>query len=263
MAWTKVKTAALVGLMILLTAGAATVAVKEIVENHAYAWEIRSSGKADWKEPRDMLTKVPPQVHIVPTKFPDGISGGWAHLEGGMDGRQLGIKTPFNDIVQAAYQVQFPKRINYEAGVPPGEYDYISNLPHRSTEALQKEIKRKFGLDGKFETIETNALVLRVKSPGSPGLKPKSSFPFGTDQANGLFNGSSPSMTDLARDLENVYFKIPIIYQTGIKGGFGFQVVWDANKNRLENLKKALADQLGLELVPCVEPVKFLVMNKG
>ena len=64
MAWTKAKTAIVVGASVLLAAGTTTVTVKEIQKHRTYPWQVRNFNTG-------ILEKVPPQVVIVPTLFPD------------------------------------------------------------------------------------------------------------------------------------------------------------------------------------------------
>jgi uncharacterized protein (TIGR03435 family) len=263
MAWTKAKAVIVVGAGMLLAAGTTTVTVKEIQAHLTYPWQIVS---LPWKE----FLKMPPQVRILPTKFPDGmrarkigsaVSSQSSSSEGN-DSRFIGIKTTLPAIIQTAFRVN-ADRIIYRTGLPKGEYDYIANLRHGSPAALQKEIKRKFGLAGNFETIETNVLLLRIKAPNSPGLKPSTTKLGSMDTANNAIVATNEGMADFAMQLEVTYFKIPVIDQTGLTTAFDFELVWNANEGNLDNLKQALTDRLGLELVPDVEPVEMLVVEKA
>lgn len=59
-------------------------------------------------------------------------------------------------------------------------------------------------------------------------------------------------------------FGIPVIDQTGLKRNFDVDLKWDGqNDPRHENLKQAIADQLGLELVPGTAVVEMLVVEKA
>jgi uncharacterized protein (TIGR03435 family) len=67
-------------------------------------------------------------------------------------------------------------------------------------------------------------------------------------------------------------FRIPVVDETGLTNRYDFNVTWDEygkkvgnqypNYPNLEGLKQALADQLGLELVPSREPIEMLVVEK-
>ena len=61
--------------------------------------------------------------------------------------------------------------------------------------------------------------------------------------------------------LEENYFKISVIDQTGLQGYFAFDLKWN-KKGGPEQIKPAMLEQLGLELVPSVEPVEILVVKK-
>jgi uncharacterized protein (TIGR03435 family) len=66
----------------------------------------------------------------------------------------------------------------------------------------------------------------------------------------------------LANNLEDTFFKLPIINETALTNEFAFEVYWNANGDSLPNLKQALEEQLGLELVPGTAPVKVLIIEK-
>jgi uncharacterized protein (TIGR03435 family) len=76
------------------------------------------------------------------------------------------------------------------------------------------------------------------------------------------------SIADPANQLENCC-KIPVINQTGLTDNFDFEFNWNNNGRLvgaadypdLDALKKALAGQLGLELVPGHEPIEMLIVE--
>ncbi|HXT12856.1 MAG TPA: DUF3738 domain-containing protein [Candidatus Angelobacter sp.] len=61
-------------------------------------------------------------------------------------------------------------------------------------------------------------------------------------------------------------FREPVINRTGITGNNSdIDLRWnekDWNHHNLEDLKRELIDQLGLELVPSREPIQVLVVEK-
>ena len=260
MAWTKAKTAMVVGLSLLIAGEIATVAVKEIQKQDWY----QSPDTSWWQVPQGQfqdkyLYEKPAQVKILPTKF---YTGGWALGGPGKESMLVGIKQSVPNIIRNAFLVprEYAERIVFPAGMPQGDFDYISSVRHVAPEALQNEITRKFGLAGKFETLTTNVLVLKVKSPNAPGLQPatpggSSKFPDGEMLVNGML------ISRWAMFLEENYFKIPVIDQTGLQGYFAFDLKWN-KKGGIEQMKQAMVEQLGLELVPSVEPVEILVVEK-
>ena len=152
------------------------------------------------------------------------------------------------------------------------KYDFLSNLPNGAKEALQRAIRSKFDVVGRFETIETNVLFLKVKYPDAAGLKPSLSKNSSTSDGNGEISMASAPTDDLAREMEN-YFKIPVINQTGLTNNYDFKIRWNEYGKKvgdhytdypnLEGLKQALTDQLGLELAPGTAPVEMLVVEKA
>ncbi len=268
MAWTKAKMAIGAGAGLLLAAGITTIGVQEVQARRTYPWQVRASGKrenmeVESKSRHEIFMKTPPQVRILPTKFPDGISGGWRSIEEGKDARFIGIKTTFPSMIQIAFQVKYEDRIAYAADLPKGEFDFIANLPHDSAEALQNEIRRKFGVVGHLQTVETNVFLLKVKYTNSPGLKPSSSKIGNNQILNGGILATNTQVSDLAMDLEVAFLKIPVIDQTGLAGGYDFNLFWDPYGKNPDDLKQALVEQLGLELVPSREPVEILVVDRA
>ena len=93
MAWTKMKTAIVVGVGVLLAAGTTAAVFSEIRYHKTFSWEVP---KADF----GIFYKSPPQVRIIITKF-NTTNGGWVcdSSRGAM-----GIAQPVDEIIQVAYQ---------------------------------------------------------------------------------------------------------------------------------------------------------------
>jgi uncharacterized protein (TIGR03435 family) len=252
MAWTKAKTAIIVGASVLLAAGTTTVTVKEIQEHRTHPWQVRNFNTG-------ILEKVPPQVMIVPTIFPDSESWGSAN------GKFLGIGASIKDVVRTTYGKSSARTI-LSTELPPGKYDYIANLPRGSAEALQKEIKRKFGVVGRRETRETDVLLLRVKYINAPGLRPGATRQNSSLKNEGNhFSCVNLPLTGLVDYLE-YYLEIPVVDHTGLTGRFDIDLQLNKQDGQQHNpavLKQALLDELGLELVPSYEPVEMLVIEKA
>jgi uncharacterized protein (TIGR03435 family) len=252
MAWTKAKTAIVVGASVLLAAGTATVTVKKIQEHRHYPWQVRNFDTR-------VLEKVPPQVMIVPTMFPDSESWGSAN------GRYLGIGASIRDIVRTTFGKSLARTV-LATELPPGKYDYIANLPRGSAEALQKELKRKFGVVGRLETREMDVMLLRVKHGNAPGLRPSTTHRNSSLSNNGnRFSCVNLPLTGLVDYLE-YYLEIPVVDQTGLASRFDMDLQLNEQDWQQRNpatLKQALLDELGLELVPGYEPVEMLVVEKA
>jgi len=255
MAWTKAKTIIVSGVVVLLAAGTATVTVKEIRAHKTYPWQVKIfDGK--------LLAEAPPQVRILPAKYPL-VGGGW----GIRNGKIMGLGLPVKYVIQAAYAPTYGSkhlsRITSTTELPPGRFDFISSLPSGNPEALQREIARKFGLSAKLETRETDVLLLTVKSPNAPGLKPSTHNGQHLDFKSGKVSFGGANIGSLRLYLDE-YFEVPVLDRTGLTGNFDMTVAWNepAHGKNPEALKAALVDQLGLELVPGREPLEMLVVER-
>jgi uncharacterized protein (TIGR03435 family) len=254
MAWSKAKTAIVIGLGILLAAGTTTVTVQQIQAHQTYPWQANEGGIA----PNQV--NQPPQVRILRSKFqePD-----WAVF----DGKMIGLGVHAQNVVASAYGLITPTRATFPAGLPAGRYDYLACLPggpDANEKALQAEVKQKFGVAGKFETRDTEVQLLVATSTNTPGLKRNDK-----DYGNALrttpegFHGWNESLSNLAYLLEDMS-AFPVIDQTGLSSRFDFDL--NCKKTDLENhdwktVNEAL-EPLGLELVATNLPVEILVVEK-
>ena len=60
--------------------------------------------------------------------------------------------------------------------------------------------------------------------------------------------------------------KQPVVDNTGLTGRFDIDLFWDAPDYQHQNpdaLKKAVLDELGLELIPAKEPIDMLVVERA
>jgi uncharacterized protein (TIGR03435 family) len=252
MAWTKAKTVIVSGVVLLLAAGTTTITVKEIERHSDSQWDI---GRIDGT----ILRNAPHIVKIIPTKFPN--QGGWASIE---NGRVLGLGVQIDDIIEAAYEDHSAARTILLTHIPRGKYDFIANLLSGSNEALRQEIETKFGVIGRHETVETNVLFLQIESRNASGLKPDL-IHNGSSSRNewGEYNLVNGELTSFANFLES-QLGIPVIDQTDLTGDYDVNLKWDyRNDPQHDNLKQAVNEQLGLELVSGTAPVEMLVVDKA
>jgi len=260
MAWTKAKTVILVSVGVLLTAGTTTLTVKEISHHREEsAWDHiapvadvadQSARRArDWQQ----LDTAPAAVSIRPTKY--------TYQEADIqwrNGKILGLCQPFNALLSRAYDIS-PCRVLALTPLPQGNFDFIVSGNNPPKDALQSEIKNKFGIAGKRETRETDVLLLALKRANIPGLKPSSSISTHSALDAGHWIRTSTTSTYLADDLEK-YLQIPVIDRTGLDGRYDVDVKWSGGNP--DHLKQAVLDQLGLELVPTNMPIEMLVVEK-
>jgi uncharacterized protein (TIGR03435 family) len=262
MAWTKTTTTVAVGVVLLLAAGTTAVSMEKY---KAYQKNLDS-----WRIPRfgaNTVSDAPPQVRILPTKFKAPVYGEfWARPD-----KWAGVNVPVLDLARTAYNWT-SGRIYFPDGEPAAHYDFAATLPRGNLAALQDQIQKTLGLVGNRETMDTNVLVLTVRNPNAPGLKPHTGgsqngfmdvrgriickgFPLSVDPPAQAFG--------LARYLE-MFVKVPVIDETGLNGNYDIEIQWrERNDPDHKDLKKVLLDQLGLELVPANRPVEMLVMEKA
>jgi uncharacterized protein (TIGR03435 family) len=264
MAWTKMKTAVVSGVVVLLAAGTTTVTLKEI-QKHKFddSWRTQDVF-AMFKK----VDQVSPQVRILPSKFhprPSRPDGDWVIVHG----KPMGVAVPAETVVKAAYGCEDSDRVVLETTLPDGRYDFIANLADGNQEALQRVVGQKFGVVAKWEILETNALLLRVKIPNAPGLSPtaKKQPPHET-YGTTLYGAVDKPLTNLVNFLE-ASAGIPVVDRTGLTGHFDFSLKWNEPKVQKtqqglpDSLRQALLNQLGLELIPGTAPVEMLVVEKA
>jgi uncharacterized protein (TIGR03435 family) len=261
MAWSKMQTTVVAGAIILLAAGATTLTVTEIQAHRNETWQLgKISGET--------VQQAPHKIIILPTKSAERSTGnGSGGTYSFADGRMLLINQSLKTILDMACLngLPDPARIVMRVHDDDQKYDALSNLPQGSAEGLQQAIKRKFGLVASFQTIETNVLALQIKPGYTAKLKINSGA--GDEIANnpGSIFCQHTTMDDFARALESNYFSLPVVNQTGLTNLYDFELRWDFREPQYSrsNLKQALTDQLGLELVPANLPVQMLVIEKA
>jgi len=251
------------GVAVLLAAGTTAISVKKFDAYERY--------RDSWLRPRlnsAMVDQSFPQVRILPTRFPDQQT----LSENNQATKWAGFNQPISTIMGVAYQWS-PARVIYSVPEPPGRYDFIASLPSGSYEALQHELKKQFDLIGQLETRNTDVLILKLRTPNAPGLKPPvaggnndwwsqdgryvcDDRPVSTD---------APPFVGLQRFLE-LYSKMPVVDETGLTNHFSINLTWNERGPGDPNhdaLKHALLDQLGIELVPANVPLEMLVVEKA
>ena len=282
MAWTKIKTAVVVGVGVLLAAGTATVTVREIEQHWTYPWQ-------DMVSANDLALKAldttPPQVTIVRSKFGvDQTPPRFLDDLGSPDRwRFIFAHATPDEMVRAAYldytthiDSDFPFLVVSPPDMPGGYYDCIANLPGGSREALQQLVRKKFGLVGKYEMRDLDMLLLEVDRSAAPGLKPVTAPPPNPRPPSRISNGivyyQNRSLSELAAILER-RLEFPVEDQTGLAGHYDFNVPTQyggpsvpgktgASPQRIERARQWLHNELGLKLVPNRQPHEVFVIEK-
>jgi uncharacterized protein (TIGR03435 family) len=218
-----------------------------------------------WQAPRfnpRLLQDAAPQVVIIPTEY-TAPSGGWTARQSNV---VIGVRMSFDYVVQAAYNWSSRTRMILPDQMPPGQFDFIAKQPDGAIEALQEEIKKKFGLLAEREIVQTNVLILRLDHTNAPGLTPSTRPVAQTQGQPGMYSFSFQRIVILSSILES-QFRLPVIDQTGLTGSYDIQFPMirrtpGQTSDALGQVKKTFIEQLGLELVESNAPVEMLVVKK-
>ncbi len=276
MAWTKIKTGIVVGAVALF-------AVTVYPWQHWAEHPVPGMG-AD-------LAKYPPQVRIVPSIYVHSSYSGGKVDQGtaplGAEGimmtsnvgdppdsyQSLGTCVNVEGIVQCAYRSDGLRTI-YATDIPKGNYDFICNVPDHPLQALQEEIKRKFGLVGRKEMLERDVLVLKIADPDLPGFKPANSLrsamhapdylPGVTKDNKTTWFNTTLKASGMLASLEQ-RFSLPVVDETGLNNryDFIFPIQPAADPNFKDVNGPTVLGPLGLKLVPARRSIEMLVVTKA
>jgi RNA polymerase sigma factor (sigma-70 family) len=299
MAWTKMKTAIVGGVGLLLVAGTTTILVSKerspvVIKDPAWTgdpWQNltntfeamnaiilaadKSSSDATYDKKvnercdflyNDFFNHVPSGTMIRQNPFNGVGRNGILWLS---EGKIAGTMAPFSGLLEIAFEENGYRfstwRMVLPTNLPEGNFDYIVNMPDHGAESFQAELKKQFGLIGRKEMHETDVLLLKVKNLETFGRFGQISL--NTNYSLTIYQRLAANKESLRQNLENLFHQ-PVIDETGLvetKTGLPptFIVALPRNTNDLDLTRKALLDQLGLELVPSREPIEMLVVEKA
>lgn len=273
MAWTKLKSAALAGVGVLLVSGTAIIAVRtmslatpspaaeKIWNQYSQAFALNRPKAVNAAV--QVMAAHPPMalIRLSPVQHPQRAFGGVGKLAevGGRQGH-VALGAFLVQVLRFAYNLgpQFPQNhIIVPGDLTASRYDFIDTMPHGGREVLRQALKDQFGLVARRE-MRPN-LVMTVKNPTTGGLHKHTD----ATSASG-FRSINVTMPELANAISR-YMGVKVTDQTGLAGGFDFNLdVPDPASPTPNDIKKALLDQLGLELTPAADKqrVEFLVVEK-
>ena len=215
--------------------------------------------------PAKKETGAPPlfQVLIRPSSYTNAQGCSWGN------GRLTATGYTVKEILPMIFDTH-DDRIITNALLPTNRFDFIVVQPRASDadpDALMQEaLKLAFGLIAKRETNEANAFVLKVEETNAPGLISSPTPNMAWNSRAGQMSGVGVSTQSIASFLENE-LETPIVDETGLTNSYGYDVSlkWDQKspaKPNVEILKKAVREQLGLELVSERRPIEMLVIER-
>ena len=265
MAWTKVKTAIVVTVGIVLAISTATVIVKPVlfpVLKDVYF-------EANYRH----FQNLPAGIEALrPTHFQTPADGlNYSAETSGKAGEHvtwtMDRNASFRQLIAHAYNAQGTYVI-LPPNAPTGHFDYLSTvLDDRLDDRRRQLIKKQLGYVASWkDDVATEALVFKVRTPGIAEFKsanPQSRSRVLQNQNNQIQFQNWP-MGGVAAYIEGMA-NVPVIDQTGITDRFNFALDcgpgeladhnWDAVNQALE--------RVGLELVPTNLPLRMLVVEKA
>ncbi|HXF10445.1 MAG TPA: TIGR03435 family protein [Desulfuromonadaceae bacterium] len=248
MAWTKMKTAGMIGIALALTLGGTTLAIKTLnpsVED-VFAHYQNSN----------YLRRAPAVTVLRPTQY--GNEGSWIN---GIDNRLLGRNRSFAWVLAIAYDVG-PEHMVLPPDLPSRGFDYLLTAAGDPRAALRQVLSNQFALMAHIENRTNAVLVMRISTPGK--LKPS------TIKDNSLlgdgkkFTFTHMTLSQIAANLGGYCLDVPIVDETGLTAFFDMAVPWDnrlSDNDRKEVLKQALQDQYGIELAGEPRAIEMLVVE--
>ena len=125
--------------------------------------------------------------------------------------------------------------------------------------AAQELFQKKFGLSIQTELINTNAFILTVQTHSAPGLHLSPGITFSDNEEADSFSSHGRS-TWVFIDYVEHNLRTMLMDETGLTDNYDIDFKWDKTP---EGLKRALRDQLGLELTPTNMLIEMLVVEKA
>jgi len=258
MAWTKAKLAVGVAVGVLLAAGTTTVVVEQVVPHHGadrYFLEMNNY------RTHDTFSTIPPGCFILrPTHFPHQINGVTA--EGDAE-RMIGRHMDLENTIEYAYDYHNRVRTLLPAGTLPADnFDFLITVPG-GLKKFQAEIQRRFGYTARKEVRDMDVLVLKVRRPDAPGLKPSDGINYDSPKPGLYIDYPHSDLQALADRLE-YNLETPVVDQTGLKGLYDIRLHWreDRTEEGKAKLRQAVLDQSGLELISTNLPTEMFVVEK-
>jgi len=163
MAWTKAKTAIVVGITAILTVGTMTIIITKTIHpkfdpaNNDLVWFVNS----------ETMKKLPPIFIFRPTHWPQhsGPAQNVIVTDDDLDGTIVARDRMLTFYLEWAYN--FPStNIIIPQGFPAQkEYDVMLTLTNQPREVLQREIKKQFGIETRWEVRKGARTLVVEKTP--------------------------------------------------------------------------------------------------
>ena len=269
MAWTKIKTAAVIGAATLLVAGTTTVVVHRHFHPHLSTTDLAwADDPHNWQADSRVIDRLPPVFILRTTRFPNeraSIQFGNAAVNYHFN-KALEKDVDMTGLIADAYGWNSVRNV-YPADLPASHFDLLFTLPEDWRPRLKTELKERFGLVAKVEKRAMDVLYLKMVNPHAPGLRPPGGG-YGWESSTSSTGEYETTIQhhklgDLTGWFEGQTGK-PVLNQTGLNGEYDIHLKWKVPPGQSENevFQAAVRDQLGLEFVPGRESVDLLVVKK-
>ena len=239
-----------------IAAGAAAVVITAVVTPIVIHQISSADNPRYWEADSAGLEKLPPVFVLRPTQF--ARQGGVTRSGNKIMSKDIRVI----ELLEYAYGFTHPRLI-LPVNVPATHFDLLLTLPDHPLETLQETLRTKFGLTAHRETRATSVLILKVRNPNAPGLQ----IHLG---AGSSLSGDAHELTvrdtaiaGLAESLE-WRFDLPVVDQTGLNGRYDIHLQWQPRPGESDRdaFRRAMLEQMGLELVPGREAIEMLIVEK-
>jgi uncharacterized protein (TIGR03435 family) len=210
------------------------------------------------------LDNAPPLVFLRIHSGPDRNTG----TIGTGNGKIMGRAASLRELLASAYGTTESRlRMAGQTTLPDQRVDYIVSLPSGQKEALQQAIREKLDLAAQRNNRMEDIYVLTARPGEFTGLRP-SVRPGGGSSANhsdGQITFNNATIDSLARSIERL-LQCPIVNETGLRDRFDIFFTYEDRGEKQadpENVKKALIEQLGLELKPDKRDMEVLLVQSA
>ena len=261
MAWSKAKTAVVIGLALVLALGTTTVAVKLMFFPAIQDSYFLANYRHFQRLPSGLFTlrlthfdvPVGGLDYSCETGSPSGEHVTW------MMGRNRSFVQFVSRLYNCAmYQVVLPP------AAPTNHFDYLFTVRDGSAGERFEAALRRLGYAAHWEDRDTEVALLKVKIQNSPGLRPdvlqkRPAMKWAAQDRLEFRNLSLASLANEIQDLAN----IPVTDETGLPASYDFDLNClesDLTSRNWDSISDAVGD-LGLEIVLTNQPMRMLVVE--
>lgn len=179
-----------------------------------------------------------------------------------MNNRMMVRDSSVGDLMDSAYRSPYTRTV-FPRNLPGERFDVLATLPGGPNQTLQNELRKRFNLTAHREERTVNVLLLKVRNPNPPSLK-VSEQDYGGSWVGGdhEIKIANSRLDGFISNIETT-LGVPVINQTDLDATYDLRLNWrpKAGETDKEAFRRALSEQLGLQLVPSRQPIEMLVVD--